>query len=83
MAYEDFNRAMPTLRDDACIDNWTAAENNQNFMLRHGGQEVSRADVKPGDILYYEQAGPNDSIEKGTTHHAAIVTAVMPGGEIK
>ncbi|MFE5021783.1 amidase domain-containing protein [Streptomyces sp. NPDC056656] len=67
----------------AYSDNWTAAENNQNFMLRHGGQEVSRADVKPGDILYYEQAGPNDSIEKGTTHHAAIVTAVMPDGEIK
>lgn len=67
----------------AYSDNWTAAENNQNFMLQHGGQEVSRADVKPGDILYYEQSGPNDSIEKGNTHHAAIVTAVMPDGEIK
>lgn len=67
----------------AYSDNWAAAENNQNFMLRHGGHEVARSDVKPGDIIYYEQSGPNDSIEKGNTHHAAIVTGVMPDGEIK
>jgi hypothetical protein len=67
----------------AYSDSWAAAENNQNFMLEHGGSEVPRSDVKPGDIIYYEQAGPNDSIEKGNTHHAAIVTAVMPDGEIK
>jgi hypothetical protein len=67
----------------AYSDSWAAAENNQNFMLNHGGAEVAAADVKPGDIIYYEQSGPNDSIEQGTTHHAAIVTAVMPDGEIK
>jgi hypothetical protein len=67
----------------AYSDTWAAAENNQNFMLKHGGTEVPRSDVKPGDIIYYEQAGPNDSTEKGNTHHAAIVTAVMPDGEIK
>lgn len=67
----------------AYSDTWAAAENQQNFMLKHGGTEVPRADVKPGDIIYYEQSGPNDSIAKGNTHHAAIVTAVMPDGEIK
>ncbi|MET9493365.1 amidase domain-containing protein [Streptomyces sp. NPDC006552] len=67
----------------AYSDNWAAAENNQNFMLRHGGHEIARPDVQPGDIIYYEQSGPNDSIGQGTTHHAAIVTAVMPDGEIK
>ncbi|MEW2161204.1 amidase domain-containing protein [Streptomyces sp. NPDC007189] len=67
----------------AYSNTWAAAENNQNFMLRHGGQEVPPSEVKPGDIIYYEQAGPNDHIEKGNTHHAAIVTAVMPDGEIK
>ncbi|MFI5757968.1 amidase domain-containing protein [Streptomyces sp. NPDC051569] len=67
----------------AYSDTWAAAENQQNFMLRHGGEEVSRTEAKPGDIIYYEQAGENDSIEKGNTHHAAIVTAVMPDGEIK
>ncbi|MFI1769898.1 amidase domain-containing protein [Streptomyces sp. NPDC020800] len=67
----------------AYSDTWAAAENNQNFMLKHGGQEIPPGEVKPGDIIYYEQAGPNDRIEKGNTHHAAIVTAVMPDGEIK
>ncbi|MFJ9820612.1 amidase domain-containing protein [Streptomyces sp. NPDC101151] len=67
----------------AYSDTWAAAENNQNFMLKHGGQEIPPGEVKPGDIIYYEQSGPNEHIEKGNTHHAAIVTAVMPDGEIK
>lgn len=67
----------------AYSDTWAAAENQQNFMLRHGGEEVPRSEVKPGDIIYYEQAGENESIETGNTHHAAVVTAVMPDGEIK
>jgi hypothetical protein len=62
---------------------WGGAENQQDFMLRHGGEEVPRNQVRPGDIIYYEQQGPNPGIDKGDTHHAAIVTAVMPDGEIK
>ncbi|MFI2242528.1 amidase domain-containing protein [Streptomyces chrestomyceticus] len=62
---------------------WGGAENQQDFMLRHGGEEVPRDQVRPGDIIYYEQAGDNDAIEKGNTHHAAVVTGVMPDGEIK
>jgi hypothetical protein len=67
----------------AYSDTWAAAENQQNFMLRHGGEEVPRSEVRPGDIIYYEQSGENEHIEQGNTHHAAIVTAVMPDGEIK
>jgi hypothetical protein len=67
----------------AYSDTWGAAENQQNFMLRHGGEEVPRSQVRPGDIIYYEQSGANDDIEHGNTHHAAVVTAVMPDGEIK
>ncbi|MFE2431239.1 amidase domain-containing protein [Streptomyces sp. NPDC059373] len=62
---------------------WAGAENQQNFMLDHGGEEVPRSEVKPGDIIYYEQSGPNDDIAAGNTHHAAIVTAVTPDGDIK
>ncbi|MEU7261452.1 amidase domain-containing protein [Streptomyces rimosus] len=62
---------------------WAGAENQQNFMLDHGGEEVPRDQVRPGDIIYYEQSGDNDAIGKGNTHHAAIVTGVMPDGEIK
>ncbi|ARF52833.1 amidase domain-containing protein [Streptomyces gilvosporeus] len=62
---------------------WAGAENQQNFMLKHGGEEVPASQVRPGDIIHYEQQGPNDEIEHGNTHHAAVVTAVMPDGEIK
>ncbi|WP_274912387.1 amidase domain-containing protein [Streptomyces sp. WZ-12] len=62
---------------------WAGAENQQNFMLKHGGEEVSPSQARPGDIIYYEQQGPNEHIEHGNTHHAAVVTAVMPDGEIK
>ena len=34
-------------------------------------------------VVDYEQQGPNPAIEQGKTHHAAVVTAVMPDGEIK
>ncbi|WP_425841345.1 amidase domain-containing protein [Streptomyces fractus] len=67
----------------AYSDSWAAAENQQNFLLAHGGSEVTQAEAKPGDIIYYEQAGAADTAEKGNTHHAAIITAVMPDGEIK
>ncbi|MDG4857908.1 amidase domain-containing protein [Streptomyces sp. T-3] len=66
----------------AYSDNWTAAENNQNFMLKHGGEEVPQSQARPGDIVYYEHS-ETASGEAGNTHHAAIVTAVMPDGEIK
>ncbi|MFB6436799.1 amidase domain-containing protein [Streptomyces sp. NPDC056411] len=62
---------------------WAGAENQQNFMLKHGGEEVTQSQARPGDIIYYEQQGPNGEIEHGNTHHAAVVTAVMPDGEIK
>lgn len=62
---------------------WGGAENQQDFMLKHGGEEVTPGQARPGDIIYYEQQGPNPKIHQGETHHAAIVTAVMPDGEIK
>ncbi|MGW7485620.1 amidase domain-containing protein [Streptomyces sp. NPDC054786] len=62
---------------------WAGAENQQNFMLKHGGEEVPQSQARPGDIVYYEQQGPDAESERGNTHHAAVVTAVMPDGEVK
>ncbi|MER0481455.1 amidase domain-containing protein [Streptomyces sp. Edi2] len=62
---------------------WAGAENQQNFMLKHGGQEVPQSQARPGDIIYYEQQGPGAENEQGHTHHAAVVTSVTPDGEIK
>ncbi|MFJ5803034.1 hypothetical protein [Streptomyces decoyicus] len=62
---------------------WAGAENQQNFMLKHGGEEVPQYRARPGDIIHYEQQGPNGEIEHVNTPHAAVVTAVMPDGEVK
>lgn len=62
---------------------WAGAENQQNFMLKHGGEEVPQSQARPGDIVYYEQQGPDAESQQGNTHHAAVVTAVMPDGEVK
>ncbi|MGW2398446.1 amidase domain-containing protein [Kitasatospora sp. NPDC001664] len=62
---------------------WGAAENLQNFMLQNGGHEVPVSEAMPGDLIFYEQAGDNEHIEKGNTHHAAVVTAVTPDGDVK
>ncbi len=62
---------------------WGAAENLQNFMLENGGHEVSVSEAMPGDLIFYEQSGDNEHIEKGNTHHAAVVTAVTPDGDVK
>ncbi|MFG2826466.1 amidase domain-containing protein [Streptomyces sp. NPDC048434] len=62
---------------------WAGAENQQNFMLKHGGEEVPQSQARPGDVIYYEQQGPGGENAHGNTHHAAVVTSVTPDGEIK
>ena len=41
-------------------------------MLKHGGEEA-QFQARPGDIVYYEQQGPDAESERGNTHHAAVV----------
>ncbi|WP_224283722.1 amidase domain-containing protein [Streptomyces sp. LS1784] len=63
---------------------WAGAQNMHDFMMRHGGQEVSPDEVKPGDIVYYEEDSDQDSQDKkGVVHHTAVVTAVTPDGDIR
>ncbi|MFE5625470.1 amidase domain-containing protein [Streptomyces virginiae] len=64
-------------------ESWARAEGLQNFLLRHGGNEVSRTDARPGDIVFYEQVAPGTETAPGETHHAAVVTSVTPDGDIK
>ncbi|EIF00234.1 amidase domain-containing protein [Saccharomonospora glauca] len=53
---------------------WAAARNHHDYMLSHGGETVSPAEAMPGDIIYFENT-------EGI-HHAAVVTAITPDGEI-
>ncbi|WP_035841001.1 amidase domain-containing protein [Kitasatospora azatica] len=66
-------------------DSWSAAQNLHDFLTGNGGQEVTQDQVKPGDILFFQQAnnGKGDDIPQGQIHHTAIVTAVTPDGDIR
>ncbi|WP_031078772.1 amidase domain-containing protein [Streptomyces sp. NRRL WC-3742] len=63
---------------------WAGAQNMHDFMMRHGGQEVAPNEVKPGDLVYYEEDSDHDADDKkGVIHHTAVVTAVAPDGDIR
>ncbi|RIT43486.1 amidase [Mycobacteroides abscessus] len=56
---------------------WGASQNNHDFFLSHGGTVVNDpSQVRPGDVVYWTTEATGD------THHAAVVTGVLPDGEI-
>ncbi len=63
---------------------WGGAQNLRDFMVGNGGQELSPAEVKPGDLVFFEEdTDQNDGLKKGDIHHTAVVTAVTPDGDIR
>ncbi|MEV7596326.1 amidase domain-containing protein [Kitasatospora sp. NPDC089797] len=63
---------------------WAGAQNMHDFMVRHGGEEIAADQVKPGDLVYYEEDSDHDDQDKkGVVHHTAVVTAVTPDGDIR
>lgn len=68
--------------DHSHTDSWAGADANRDFMLNHGGETIPMDQARPGDIVYFEQAGPGGPTDPGTVHHAAIVTSVTPDGDI-
>ncbi|MGC4935088.1 amidase domain-containing protein [Gordonia sp. DT30] len=63
---------------------WGAAQNNHDFFMDNGGEEVPVESARPGDIMYFQstQAVPSEGISAGNIHHAAIVTGVLPDGDV-
>ncbi|WP_225433577.1 amidase domain-containing protein [Mycolicibacterium mucogenicum] len=61
---------------------WAAAQNNRDFFLGHGGQVVSPDQARPGDVVYYTMTQDGQGHHAGETHHAAVVTGVLPDGEV-
>jgi Putative amidase domain len=57
---------------------WAQAQTSYEFWTKHG-QEVSMADARPGDIIYWEQGDDGYDIPRGEVHHAAVVTSVVDG----
>lgn len=63
-------------RSAAYSPTWGGSQNNHDFFLNHGGTVVSDpSQVRPGDVVYWKMAD-------GEVHHAAVVTGVLPDGEI-
>ncbi|MDH6541054.1 amidase domain-containing protein [Streptomyces sp. SPB4] len=62
---------------------WAQAKGLHEFLVRNGGEEVTRSDARPGDIIFYEQVAPDPDEPQGEIYHAAVVTSVTPDGDIK
>ncbi|WP_424187344.1 amidase domain-containing protein [Actinokineospora sp. G85] len=63
---------LPSNKDHS--EPWAAAQNHHDYMLRHGGETVTAEQAKPGDVIYFK--------DEESIHHAAVVTAVTPDGEV-
>jgi hypothetical protein len=61
---------------------WAAAQNNRDFFLRNGGSVVDPSQAKPGDVVYYTMTQDGEGMHAGETHHAAVVTGVLPDGQV-
>lgn len=61
---------------------WYNSDAQRRFFLSHGGSEVGPLDARPGDVIYFNYESPDNPEPAGTSHHAALVTAVLPNGEV-
>jgi hypothetical protein len=63
---------------------WADSNAQRDFMLRNGGEQVPLSQARPGDIIYFEQAGTGGPTptQPGMVHHTAIVTSVTPDGDV-
>ncbi|MCV7230486.1 amidase domain-containing protein [Mycolicibacterium komossense] len=61
---------------------WGGAQANHDFFLHHGGTAVSADQARPGDLAYFTATQETGGLHPGETHHAAIVTGVLPDGQI-
>ena len=62
---------------------WYNADAQDEFFLRNGGDSVGVAGARPGDVVYFDYAdGAGVGEVDGQAHHAAVVTGVLPDGEI-
>ncbi|RPF29864.1 putative amidase-like protein [Streptomyces sp. Ag109_G2-6] len=62
---------------------WSQAKGLHGFLLRNGGEEITRSEARPGDVVFYEQVAADPDEPQGEIYHAAVVTSVTPDGDIK
>lgn len=60
---------------------WFNADEQRLFLLNTGGAAVPESAARPGDVAYFNYA--DCAIHHGeVSHHAAIVSAVLPNGDV-
>ncbi|MBI2702083.1 MAG: amidase domain-containing protein [Mycobacterium sp.] len=60
---------------------WYNADEQRSFLINSGGSSVPLSQARPGDVIYFNWS---DSAAHGgeVSHHAAIVSSVLPNGEV-
>jgi hypothetical protein len=72
----------PSLAAGTATHSWGGAQNLHDLLLGNGGTVVPPGQAKPGDIVFFQWTG-GDANPAGHVHHTAIVTAVLPNGDIR
>ncbi|HWC84724.1 MAG TPA: amidase domain-containing protein [Pseudonocardiaceae bacterium] len=72
----------PSVAAGTATHSWGGAQNLHDLLIDGGGTVVSPSQAKPGDVLFF-QWDPGDGNPAGHVHHTAIVTAVLPNGDIR
>jgi hypothetical protein len=70
------------LAPDTASSSWGGAQNLHDLLVSGGGTVVPPSRAKPGDIVFFQWDG-GDGNPAGHVHHTAIVTAVLPNGDIR
>lgn len=77
-----FTNLFPTAAADTASHSWGGAQNLHDLLINGGGTVVPPSQAKPGDVMFL-QWQPGDGNPAGHVHHTAIVTAVLPNGDIR
>ncbi|GAA5088392.1 amidase domain-containing protein [Nocardia iowensis] len=73
---------VPFIEGKTHTESWYNSDSQRKFFLENGGTQVSVSDARPGDIVYFDYNDGPGGHPDGVSHHTAIVTAVMPDGEV-
>lgn len=76
------SRWLPEVEGLSHTRSWYYADAQQDFFLNNGGDRVGMSGARPGDVLYFDYADGPGGHTDGESHHAALVTAVLPDGDI-
>lgn len=63
-------------------DTWGGADQQHDFFATHGSESVGVAGAEPGDTIYWTHTTESTEHSVGEEHHAAVVSAVLPNGDV-